>query len=235
MAEILNIKKLLTLDRTVVLQMLQDVESKKVTPEQALEQVKPNKWLNLYETRFKVREKESSWIFASRKLPKRRVLGEHVLCQPNAVVIVPVLVEPNGNRKLVVVKEFRVPIQDYEYHFPAGLWEKGEPYRYCARRELREETGLELTRVLKVSSTLTSSAGLTDETSIMVYVECERMGDQQLEPTEEIEVLLLDIQGVRDLMNDSDKLIGAKTWTVLLMYDQLAVAGREPFVIKTES
>jgi len=37
--------------------------------------------------------------------------------QPDAVFIVPILKTPHGQR-LVVLKEFRIPLGDYEYFFP---------------------------------------------------------------------------------------------------------------------
>ena len=66
----------------------------------------------------------------------------------DAVVVVPY---HTGYKKLVVTREFRVTLGDYEYGFPAGLIEKGESVEQATRRELTEETGLSVTRFTRIS------------------------------------------------------------------------------------
>ena len=74
-----------------------------------------------------------------------------------------VMIVPFCGEKLVVTREFRVPIGGYEYSFPAGLIDDGEDPVTAAKRELREETGLEIRKVLTVSPPVFNSPGLTDE------------------------------------------------------------------------
>jgi ADP-ribose pyrophosphatase len=135
----------------------------------------------------------------------------------DAVVII-ATVEIGGEKKLVVTKEFRVPIWDYEYGFPAGLIDDGEDVEETVRRELKEETGLELVKVKHISKPVFSSAGLTDESCHMVLVEAKgEISNEWLDHTEDIETLLLDVEGIRDLL-DSDKKIAAKAWGLLYQY-----------------
>ena len=44
--------------------------------------------------------------------------------------------------KIVLVRQYRVSIDDYIYEFPAGLVEPGEEFHEAAVREMHEETGL---------------------------------------------------------------------------------------------
>jgi ADP-ribose pyrophosphatase len=116
----------------------------------------------------------------------------------------------------VVTREYRVALAGYEYGFPAGLVEAGESPEAAARRELREETGLEATRVLKTSPCLYSSAGMTDESMVMVYLECT--GEPSTEgndASELIEVLLLSPEEAGRLCSDSTLRFDAKAWLVL--------------------
>jgi ADP-ribose pyrophosphatase len=135
----------------------------------------------------------------------------------DAVVII-ATIETGEGKKLVVTKEFRVPIWDYEYGFPAGLIDDGEDVEQTVSRELKEETGLELVRIKHISSPVYSSAGLTDESCHMVLVEARgEVSNEWLEDSEDIDVLLLDVLGIEALLA-SDKKIAAKAWGLLHHY-----------------
>lgn len=175
-----------------------------------------SKWLNLFSVHWKNRDKEGDWIFASRK--KNPVLSQGQL-KPDAVIVVPVHVNEEGDRRLVLIREYRIPLGDYEYAFPAGLSES-DPVA-DAKRELHEETGLVLTGITDISPPLLSSAGLSDEAVVMVYCECDgQICQDGNEATEEIEVHLMDYNEVCALCASRVK-ISAKTWPVLLMYKKL--------------
>lgn len=151
----------------------------------SVEKITDQKWLNLYDAKYTNNKgEEASWIYASRK--KDFKLG-HVL-RPDAVIIIPIL-RNDKERKLIVTKEFRIPINGYEYGFPAGLIEPREAPIEVARRELKEETGLKLTRVLYVGPSSISSAGLSDESIVYVVCECEgEISTKGNEASEEISV-----------------------------------------------
>ncbi|MHC4117652.1 MAG: NUDIX domain-containing protein [Planctomycetota bacterium] len=176
------------------------------------------KWANLYEIRFeRPAQTNRSWIMCSRK--SRPVEDA---AKADAVVIV-ATIETDKGRRLVVTREFRVPIWDYEYGFPAGLIGDDEDLEETVSRELREETGLELVRIKHISAPVFSSAGLTDESCHMVLVEARgQISDKWLEDSEDIEALLLDVEEIRDLLA-SDKKVAAKAWGLLYHY---ALTGR---------
>jgi len=170
------------------------------------------KWANMFDVVYRRKEETSSWVMCSRKT--RPITNA---AKADAVVIVPVINTDDG-RKLVVTKEFRVPIWDYEYGFPAGLIDEGESIEQTAIRELREETGLELTRINHISAPIYSSAGLTDESCCMVMAEAKGQISHELqEAEEEIEVLLLGVEGIRDLLKSGEK-ISAKAWGLFYHY-----------------
>ncbi len=126
-------------------------------------------WLNMFDVAYVDEDgRHRSWQIASRSKAPKCITGKYNM--PDAVVIVPFHTAEN---KVVVTREYRVPLADYEYGFPAGLIDPGETIEQTARRELQEETGLIVTRFLKISPTVYSSAGMTDESVAMVYVECD--------------------------------------------------------------
>lgn len=176
-------------------------------PEYNLNKLTDCKWINLYSADYADKNGSvSNWTLVSRK--EQPITDA---AQPDAVVIVPVLDTPQG-RRLVVTKEFRVPIWDYEYGFAAGLIENGQTIEQAVEKELKEETGLDLAGIVHISSPIYSSAGMTDESCCMVIVEAKgQISDEFLEGSEQIEAILMDVDDIQDLL-ESGRKISAKAW-----------------------
>ena len=137
-----------------------------------------------------------------------------------------VIVATNGDElepRIVVTKEFRVPIGDYEWGLPAGLIDEGEDVETTVKRELKEETGLDVTYIEKISPFVYNSAGLTDEAVAMafVHVEGEINGDMH-EASEEIETFLMTPDEVAELLSNEELKFGAKAW---MAFDYFARTG----------
>lgn len=49
-----------------------------------------------------------------------------------------------ADEHILINKEYRMSVGDYVYNFPAGLIDEGETPEVAAKRELKEETGLDL-------------------------------------------------------------------------------------------
>jgi ADP-ribose pyrophosphatase len=180
-----------------------------------IEPITKNKWLNMFRAQF-VNSKDNvvNWIFVSRK---KDPIKDKLI---DAVVIVPIVDTPEGKR-LVITKEYRVTMGDFEYGFPAGLIDPGEKYTETAARELTEETGLTVKKYLGESNILYSSPGITDEHSIMIFVEAEgKISNKRQESSEDIETFLYDIKDIQNLLVSS-KLVGAKAWGILYHYSEI--------------
>ncbi|MBL7215855.1 MAG: NUDIX hydrolase [Phycisphaerae bacterium] len=169
------------------------------------------KWLNLYDIEYQRREmkKTHHWLMCSRK--ENPVADAD---KPDAVVIVAIVETGDGNR-LVLTREYRAAIADDEVGFPAGLIDAGESIQSTVKRELKEETGLDLVKIHHISMPVYSSAGLTDESCCMVLVEAAGTPSTDLnEEHEDIEVMLMDTGDIRQLLK-SNKKIAAKAWGLL--------------------
>lgn len=177
-----------------------------------------SKWLNLFEVEYVgLNGHPGRWQFASRNPDPKP--GQEPL-RSNAVIIVPLL-KDGRKRKLVVIKEFRIPLGDYEYAVPAGLFDPGEDLAATVKRELKEETGLKMTKLLVHSEPVVSSAGLSDEAVNYVFVDCT--GEPHTrgnEATEDITVEVLDLDGVKKLRRSGVKM-SAKLWPILLMFEAM--------------
>lgn len=78
-----------------------------------------------------------------------------------------------GKTKILLQKEFRLATNHWVYNFPAGLIDKGETALEAAKRELKEETGLTVSKVEAVLPPSYASQGTSDELMQIVICECE--------------------------------------------------------------
>jgi ADP-ribose pyrophosphatase len=182
-----------------------------------LDKLTHEKWLNLFGVDFEHKGHTGHWVFASRKdQPYQERTSD-------AVLIVPILRNPGEPPRLVLLKEFRVPIGEYVYNFPAGLLDKGESVETTVRREMLEETGMEVVAIKRVTQPLFSSSGMTDEAVAMAFVDVHSTPQTKpkLEASEDIEVMLLEFAEVCRLCDDPTIRIDAKTWATLHLYQQL--------------
>lgn len=78
-----------------------------------------------------------------------------------------------GKTKVLLQREFRPATNRWIYNFPAGLIDKGETALEAAKREIKEETGLELVKVDAVLPPSYASQGTSDELMQIVIGEVE--------------------------------------------------------------
>ena len=172
-------------------------------------------YLNLFEVRYTDRNgDERIWDVASRA-PMAKC-KTHAFDLPDAVVMVGF---HSQQKKLVIIREFRVPLGGYQYGFPAGLVDPGETVETACRREMIEETGLTVTDILRISPPIYSSPGMTDESVAMVYLNCtgtpSNAGNHSVE---DIETILVSQQEARRLCEDKTSKFDVKTWLVLSVF-----------------
>lgn len=171
-------------------------------------------WLKLVEAEVENRGVVKKWTYCTR-----RENLDTTPTTPDAVVIVPFARE-GGETRLILVREYRIPLNQTIIALPAGLVDAGETVETSARRELLEETGYAVVSILdKSPPTLFSSAGLTDETFQFVFVEAEHCGALQLEASEEIEVLSVTLEELKTLL-DGHPVICGRTWPLCYQYLQ---------------
>ena len=77
------------------------------------------------------------------RLPDGRITQREIVEHPGAVGIL--ACDPGG--QIVMVRQYRKPIERLTLEIPAGTLHAGEDPLACARRELREETGYEAKQI----------------------------------------------------------------------------------------
>lgn len=142
----------------------------------------------------------------------------------DAVIIVPMLRFPNGDKKLVFVRQYRPPTGGVCVELPAGLVDPHDTVEGCALRELKEETGYTGV-VRKKSGVVWSDPGLSDASSCFVWIDVDMSLETNQNPVpkwmdnEVIEVVSVHIGDIEETMKkwmDQGYLIDAKIEAFIL-------------------
>ena len=164
-----------------------------------------NRFVNLYDLDVTHRNGEASHYYvASRAKTEKDLKCVTHENHPDGVIIYALYGEARD--RVVLIRQYRYPLGDYVYEFPAGLVEKGEDYRGAAVREMHEETGLVLTP-LDVDPMFEeprfTTVGLTDESCATVYGYAEgKVSNRFIEESEELEIVLADRDEVRRILKE---------------------------------
>lgn len=105
-------------------------------------------------------------------------------CNDRGAVIIVARLQPDN--KLLLVRQYRPPVEAWTLEFPAGLVDDGESPEQTALRELREETGYCAERVRLLPPAL-SSPGLTNEAAQFALVDVDVGGEGNAEPRQQLE------------------------------------------------
>lgn len=154
-----------------------------------LKQVKESalSFLKTYKAIYKTENgKELEYEFVSRQgnISEQTMSGR----KTDAVVILPF---SEDYKRVLMIKEFRLPVNETVIEFPAGLIDAGETAEEAAIRELKEETGYSVLKVVHVSKPSYTSSGLTNEKIQYVHVIVDDSGvsKPKLEETESIDLI----------------------------------------------
>ena len=152
-----------------------------------------DKHKTLYRGRFLSLLEVDRWEFASRS---------------NASGVV-VLVAVTDEQELVLVEQFRIPVNCPVIELPAGLVgdlaDREESVELAAHRELLEETGF-TARELRILTSCPSSAGMSDEIITFVLATgLQRVGAGGGDSSEDISVHVIPLQQVSSWLHDRDR------------------------------
>jgi ADP-ribose pyrophosphatase len=156
-----------------------------------------NPYLNMYEIDALGRDgSHFPYYMATRRQPGD-LMYETGELRGDGVVIYPVYREDPG--KLVLLHQFRYPVNDYVYEVPAGLIDAGESPETAAVREMKEETGLDFELYADADEALfrpfVQSQGMSDECNVTVFGYASgQISAAAAENREDIRVLLADRQ-----------------------------------------
>ncbi|WP_257347849.1 NUDIX domain-containing protein [Pseudalkalibacillus decolorationis] len=152
------------------------------------------------------------------ELPDGNKSQREVVKHPGAVAVIAMTPE----NKMVLVRQYRKPLNRTIVEIPAGKLEKGEAPESCARRELEEETGYRSDRLTHVKSFYTSP-GFADELVHLYFTDSLEKGNVQLDEDEFVELMEVTLDEAIELMM-TNEIYDAKT-AFAVQYLQLKYMG----------
>jgi len=142
-----------------------------------------------------------------------------VVRHPGGVVAIPRL----EDGRLLLIRQFRYPLQKYIYEFPAGKLDSGQTPEETMRRELEEETGYQAAEMSHLSSFYTTP-GFCDEIIHLFLASGLTPVGQRLEEGEHITVEELALDSCLRMIR-SGEIADAKTILGILWYGNIVENG----------
>ena len=189
----------------------------------SVEPLAKTKFVSLYDVAYENKlGKEKHWTVSSRK-SKEELEQIYLQNKEDKIDAVVICAYHKSEKKLVLINQYRVPINKHIYELPAGLVDNNEDAETSVRRELKEETGLDLISINKINSKdkLYLSPGMTDESVAFVYCVCDgKLSDEYLEEDEDIKALLISQEDAKNILEQDDP-IDIKAYLILQMFVKL--------------
>ena len=145
------------------------------------------------------------------ELPNGKHATRELIQHPGAVAVVPI----RNDGKILLVRQFRYPVDQLTLEIPAGKLDLGEEPEACAKRELEEETGYKAKKLRLLSSILTTP-GFTNEVIHLYVAEDLVFAEQCPDEDEFIDVEVFTKEEIRKMI-ENGTICDAKSLLGLLL------------------
>jgi ADP-ribose pyrophosphatase len=145
------------------------------------------------------------------RLPNGKITKREIVEHPPVVAMLAL----DAAGQMLLVRQYRKPIERVLLEIPAGGVEPGEVTEDAVRREMREETGYEPGQIERLA-TIYPSPGYTNEV-MYLYVVSNLHGDgKPTEPRDEIQVVRVPVDEAYQMVRNGD-IVDAKSVVGILM------------------
>ncbi|SDK50256.1 NUDIX hydrolase [Natronincola ferrireducens] len=149
------------------------------------------------------------------ELPHKKYSKREIVEHSGAVGILAITEEKN----IVLVRQFRKPVEEILLEIPAGKIEANETSEVCALRELKEETGFETDNIRKLLDFYTTP-GFSNEIMHIFLAQNLSKGIATPDEDEYIEIVHIPLEeAVKKIINGEIK--DSKTIIAILTYKNL--------------
>lgn len=131
------------------------------------------------------------------ELPNGKMSKREIIKHPGAVAVIAITEE----KKILLINQFRKPLDKMIVEIPAGKLEKGEDPLECGKRELEEETGYKSDNLEFVMSFYTSP-GFADEIIYIYFTDKIELGEINRDEDEFIDVIEVTLAEAEQLIED---------------------------------
>lgn len=148
-------------------------------------------------------------------LPNGKRTTREIVEHPGAVAAVPLL-----DGKVILVRQFRKPVEEAIYEIPAGKLEPGEEPRRCMGRELEEEIGYRARKLAELLSYYPSPGFSAEIIHLFLATDLEKT-EQKLAQDEFLEPVTLRFEEALRMIKEG-KIKDSKTIIGLLLTEKLS-------------
>lgn len=140
--------------------------------------------------------REKKYEIVSRKeISGPEELGKHV----SGVSIV-----AYKENKMLLLREFRMAVNKEIFNLCAGMMEENETIEECIERELYEETGLKVKRIIKILPSCYSAVGISDIQTHIAFVEAEGEIEYHTSVNEEIKAAFYTKEEIANMLETQE-------------------------------
>lgn len=151
------------------------------------------------------------------ELPNGNIIDDYfITVGPEVAQILPV----TNEQEIVLVRQYRHGVGEILLELPAGAFNPDEESPEAAAiRELREETGYVAEKITPLAILHDNPSKATHKVHLFVAENAIKVGQQQLDITEEIDVVLVPLEAIREKITNGEICVSGTVAAIFLGLD----------------
>ncbi|MFN6562880.1 MAG: NUDIX hydrolase [Nostoc sp. ChiSLP01] len=136
------------------------------------------------------------------ELPNGKIIDDYfVSIKPDVAMVLPI----TSSREIIFVRQYRHAVGEFFLELPAGSFDPTkESAEIAAMREFTEETGYIAQKIEKIGTLYDKPSKDTNQIHLFLADNVRKAKEQQLDVTEEIEIVLIPIESVLDKITQGE-------------------------------
>ncbi|MBO0349902.1 NUDIX hydrolase [Phormidium pseudopriestleyi FRX01] len=155
------------------------------------------------------------------ELPTGEIIDDFFInVRPDIALVVPV----TTHQEIVFVRQYRHGVGEILLELPAGAFNpENEKAEAAAAREMTEETGYHCPNLIELATLYDNPVKDTNAIHIFLGKDAEKLGQQILDITEEIEVVLVPVEKVLEKIIQGEICVSGSVAAVFLALNHLKI------------